>query len=179
MTADLRSIALTSARLSLRSFIAADAPESFAASTTTLTRFMGWDPSPSLKAFAEVWSEWVPQMASGTDLALVIRLKTTGEFLGMAGLHHIGSPEPEIGIWIKEAAHGLGYGREAVATTIAWAGENVGAAGFIYPVVVQNHSSRHLAESLGGTPVGTRQLRKPSGEVLDELVYRVPSSIAP
>jgi hypothetical protein len=30
-----------------------------------------------------------------------------------------------------------------------------------------------LAESLGGTLVGTRQLQKPSGVVLDEVVYRI------
>jgi RimJ/RimL family protein N-acetyltransferase len=173
MTVDLRSIALTSTRLALRSFTAADAPESFAATTPTLTRFMAWDPSPSLEAFAEVWSEWVPRIASGTDLPLVVRLKSTGEFLGMVGLHHISGLEPEIGIWIKEAAHGLGYGREAIATTIAWASEKLGVAGCIYPVAVQNHPSRHLAESLGGTFVGTRQLRKPSGVVLDEVVYRI------
>jgi RimJ/RimL family protein N-acetyltransferase len=174
MTVDLRSIALTSLRLSLRSFTAADAAESFAATTPTLTRFMSWDPSPSLEAFADVWRAWLPRIASGTDLPLAIRLKTTAEFLGMAGLHHIGSPEPEIGIWIKEAAHGLGYGREAIAAIIAWAREKVGAAAFIYPVAVPNHPSRHLAESLGGALVGTRQLRKPSGMVLDEVVYRIP-----
>jgi RimJ/RimL family protein N-acetyltransferase len=97
----------------------------------------------------------------------------------MAGLHHIGSSEPEIGIWIKEAAHGSGYGREAVAATIAWASENVGATAFIYPVVTQNHSSRHLAESLDGTLADTRQMRKSSGVVLDEVVYRVPPSMTP
>ena len=64
-------------------------------------------------------------------------------------------------------------GREAIAATIAWAREKVDAAAFIYPVAVQNHPSRHLAESLGGTLVGTRQLRKPSGVVLDEVVYRI------
>jgi RimJ/RimL family protein N-acetyltransferase len=173
MTVDLRSIALTSPRLLLRSFTPADAPESFAGATPTVTRFMRWDPSPSLEAFAEVWRTWMPRIAAGTDLSLVVRLKTTGEFLGMAGLHHIGSPEPEIGIWIKEPAHGLGYGREAVAAIIAWASETVGAAGFIYAVAVENRPSRRLAESLGGTLVGTRQLQKPSGVVLDEVVYRL------
>ena len=99
----------------------------------------------------------------------VVRLQSTGEFLGMAGLHHIGDPEPEIGIWIKEAAHGFGYGRDAVATAIAWASSELGATGFIYPVVKENWPSRHLAESLGGTLVGTRTLTKASGVVLDEV----------
>jgi RimJ/RimL family protein N-acetyltransferase len=171
---DLRALALTTARLSLRSFTAADAVDSFAAATPTLTRFMGWDPSPSLSTFADVWREWLPQMAAGTDLALVVRLASTGDFLGMVGLHHIGSPEPEIGIWIKEAAHGAGYGREAVAATIAWASQRIAAAAFTYPVAIENHSSRRLAERLGGRPIGTRELRKPSGVILEEVVYRIP-----
>jgi hypothetical protein len=42
-------------------------------------------------------------MAAGTHLALTIRLQSTAEFMGTAGLLCIGQPEPEIGIWIKEA----------------------------------------------------------------------------
>src|SRR3974390_3765032 len=83
---DLRYVALTSARLTLRSFTAADAAEAFAHATPTVTRFMAWDRSPSLSAFAEVWQRWLPKMASGTDISLVIRLTSTGEFLAVRGL---------------------------------------------------------------------------------------------
>ena len=117
-------------------------------------------------------------MAAGTDVSLVVRLTSTGEFLGMAGLHQIGDPEPEIGIWIKEAAHGAGYGREAIAATIDWASRRLELAAFTYPVAVENRPSRRLAESVGGALVGTRQLRKPSGIILDEVVYRIPALAA-
>ena len=40
-------------------------------------------------------------------------------------------------------------------------------------------SSRRLAESLGGTVVGNRVLEKPSGVMLDEMVYRIPARDAP
>ena len=169
----LQNIVLISARLILRSFTEHDAGESFACATPTLTRFLGWDPSPSLAAFALIWREWLPKMAAGTDLMLAVRVKSTGEFLGMAGLHGIGGAEPAIGIWIKEAAHGVGYGREAVATTIAWACRSIGATAFTYPVAVENLPSRRLAESIGGKITGTRKLRKPSGVALDEVVYRI------
>src|SRR5947199_92995 len=108
---DLRTVALATTRLSLRSFTPADAAESFAASTPTLTRFMRWDPSPSPAAFAAI---------------------------------------------------------------VAWASRELQAAGFTYPVAVANRSSRRLAESLGGTLVGTRELRKAGGVVLEEVVYRIP-----
>src|SRR5208282_1744025 len=151
---DLTGVELLATRLSLRTFTSADAPEIFAAVCPTITRFMSWDPSPSLAAFAEVWRQWLPRMTAGTDLRLVIRLASTDEFLGVAGVHRIGSPEPEVGIWIKEAAHGLGYGRESIVAIVKWAPAHTGAAAFIYPVAEQNHRSRRLAESLRGTIVG-------------------------
>jgi RimJ/RimL family protein N-acetyltransferase len=174
MARDLRTINLVSPRLALHSFSAADAPDSFAAATPKIARFMGWDPASSLEAFAEIWRAWLPHMEAGTDLPLVVRLRETGEFLGAGGLHNLASAEPEVGIWIKEQAHGCGYGREAVATAIAWASRELSATGFIYPVVVENRASRHLAERLGGRLVGTRTLRKPSGAVFDQVVYRIP-----
>jgi RimJ/RimL family protein N-acetyltransferase len=172
---DLTGIELLANRLSLRAFTPADAPEIFAAVSPTITRFMSWDPSPSLAAFAEVWRQWLPRMAVGTDLSLVIRLRVTDEFLGVAGIHRIGSAEPEVGIWLKETAHCLGYGREAVAA-IVWARAHIGATALIYPVAKQNLPSRRLAESLHGIISGERNLRKSSGVVLDEVVYRIPSA---
>ena len=175
---DLRAVAIESKRLSLRSFTDADAAESFAAATLVVTRFMGWDPAPSPAAFAEIWHEWLPRMAAGTDVMLTIRLRSTGEFLGVAGLHRIGTPEPEPGIWIKEQAQGIGYGREAIAAAIVWAARALGVTSFEYPVAVANRRSRRVAESLGGVLVGTRVLVKPSGVALDEVVYRIPAANA-
>jgi RimJ/RimL family protein N-acetyltransferase len=173
---DLRNTDLSSPRLSLKAFVPEDAKEVFGAVTPRLTRFMSFDPSPSLDAFARVWGAWLPQMAAGTDLFLVVRLRSTGEFLGVAGLHGIGNPEPETGIWIKESVHGSGYGWEAVATVVAWASRECGATAFLYPVVEENRPSRRLAESLGGTVVGARRLRKSAGLEHPEVIYRIPAS---
>jgi hypothetical protein len=91
---DLTSVKPFANRLALRAFTPADAPEIFAAVSPTITRFMAWDPLPSPAAFAEVWRQWLPRMTAGTDLSLVIRLRATDEFLGVAGIHGIGSAEP-------------------------------------------------------------------------------------
>jgi RimJ/RimL family protein N-acetyltransferase len=117
-------------------------------------------------------------MAAGTDVMPAIRLASTSEFLGMAGLHGVGRTETEVGIWIKETAHGSGYGREAIATLVSWAYRSGRVTEVIYPVVIENRPSRHLAESLGGVLIGNRQLKKPSGEVMDEVVYRLPPPVA-
>jgi RimJ/RimL family protein N-acetyltransferase len=171
---DLSDTALVSDRLSLTAFTADDAPEAFAGASATVARFMKWEPAPSLEAFADLWRNGIAGMKAGNELSLVLRLRSTGEFLGLAALHNIGSADVEIGIWLKESAHGLGYGREAIAAIVAWACEHVAAEGFIWPVVEQNQPSRRLVESLGGVVVGRRVLKKAGGDVFNQLVYRIP-----
>jgi RimJ/RimL family protein N-acetyltransferase len=124
---DLRNLLLTSARLRLAAFQPADAPEVFAAVTPRVTRFMSFDPEPSLDAFAAVWRGWLPKMAAGSELFLVLRLGESGEFLGVGGLHELGAAEPIAGLWLKEAAQRQGYGPEAVAAMIEWAAGVTGA----------------------------------------------------
>ena len=114
-------------------------------------------------------------MCAGTDGYFVVRVKRTLEFLGMVGLHDTSAAELETGIWIKESQHGYGYGREAVAAVISFAARNLGKRAVVYPVVERNVSSQRLAESLGGSIVGTRLLRKPSGVEHPEVVYRIPA----
>jgi len=172
---NLSSVSLSSQRLLLQSFTPKDALESFKAQTPTLTRFMGWDPAPSLEAFAPIWQSWFPKMCAGTDGFFVVRVKPTMEFLGMVGLHNISAAEPEMGIWIKESQHGRGYGREAVAAVISFAARNLSKRAVVYPVVEQNGSSRRLAESLGGSIVGTGLLLKAGGVEQPEVVYRIPA----
>jgi RimJ/RimL family protein N-acetyltransferase len=172
---DLSSVSLSSQRLYLKSFASEDALEVFEATTRTLTRFMAWEPAPSLEAFAPIWQSWFPMMCAGTDVHFVVRMKPTLEFLGMVGLHNTSAAEPETGIWIKELQHGYGYGREAVATVISFTARDLGKRAVVYPVVEQNGPSRRLAESLGGRIVGTRLLRKTDGIKHPEVVYKIPA----
>jgi RimJ/RimL family protein N-acetyltransferase len=167
---DLSSVSLSSQRLFLKSFASEDALEVFEATTPTLTRFMAWEPAPSLEAFAPIWQSWFPMMYAGTGVHFVVRMKPTLEFLGMAGLHNTSAAEPETGIWIKESQHGYGYGREAVAAVISFTARDLGKRAVMYPVVEHNGPSRRLAESLGGSIVGTRLLRKSDGAKHPEVV---------
>jgi phosphoribosylglycinamide formyltransferase-1 len=168
---DLRGVTLTSARLALAPFTAADAAEVFDAVTPGLTRFLAFEPSASRDAFAEVWRGWGPQMARGTDLHLVVRGVQGGEFLGIAGLHGAGGPEPELGIWIKETAQRRGYGREAIRAMVAWAAQGVDVESFLYPVAAENWPSRRIAEGLGGTVIATQDRPK-----FITVLYRIPAT---
>jgi RimJ/RimL family protein N-acetyltransferase len=171
---DLRNLVLASARLKLAAFQPADAPEIFAAVTPRVTRFMSFDPEPSVDAFAAVWRGWRPKMAAGSELFLVLRRKESGDFLGVAGLHDLGKAEPTAGLWLKETAQRQGYGPEAVAAMIDWVAGATGACAVLWPVVEVNRPSRRLAEGLGGSVIGTKRLRK--GEIEHpEVIYRIPA----
>ncbi len=176
MTATTRDMSpddwtIDSRRLQLRPFTPEDAGEAFAAITPGLTRYMAFDPPASEHAFAAVWSTWLPTIADGTDVTFVIRRYADDAFLGLAGLHRTADAEPELGIWIAEAMHGHGYGREAVAAVRALASRRLDRAAFRYPVAEQNTPSRRLAESLGGVPVAREQNVK-----YIAIVYRIPAA---
>ena len=64
-------------------------------------------------------------MKKGQELVLAILNKKTKEFLGVAGLHHIDTPYPELGVWTKKSAHGHKYGREAMTALKEWADDNL------------------------------------------------------
>ncbi len=171
---DLSGTTITSTRLTLASFVASDAAEVFAAVRPSLTRYMAFEPSPTPDAFAEIWRTWGPKMAAGTDLFLSIRLRDTGGFTGIAGMHRVGEREPEAGIWIAESRHGNGYGREAVGAVVNWAARELGVAALAYPAAEANRPSRRLAATLGGVVIGTGTLKKPGAD-LPTLIYRLPA----
>ncbi len=159
-------IRIQSPRLQLSEFQILDAPEVFACITPAITRFMRWEP-PS-------WSEYLARceerlrMPNPNSLYFVIRRYADNGCLGMASLENCDTPSPELGLWIRESAHGQGFGREVVAALAGWAHENLGKESFIYPVAMQNTASRRIAENLRGEIIGHRTSPK-----YESVVYRI------
>jgi RimJ/RimL family protein N-acetyltransferase len=131
-----------------------------------------------LEAFQATGADWLARMEKGTDLPLLIRLASSREFLGMATLQYVDTAEPALGIWLKEGAHGKGYGREAGLAILAWVGKVRGAEVLQYPVVAGDIPSKRLAEALGGKKGGSHTLRKVSGTELKVLEYRIDTALA-
>lgn len=160
-------IVIRSPRLQLSQFQMKDAPEVFGCITPAIARFMPWEP-PS-------WSEYVTrcqkrvQAPEPTKFSFVIRRLDKGECLGMASLEDADSVSPELGLWLKERAHGQGFGREVVAALVEWGHATLGKESFLYPVAVQNIASRRIAENLHGEIIGNRTNPK-----YDSVVYRIP-----
>lgn len=97
----------------------------------------------------------------------------TGEFIGNGGLHHINTKRPEFGVWVKESAHGHGYGREAMQAMKAWADENLDYEYITYPVDKKNMASRKVAESMDGVIEDEYPKETMNGSTLDCIEYRI------
>lgn len=107
-------------------------------------------------------------------LVMAVVHPISSEFLGVVALiGHQNLVAPEIGVWIKQSAHGHYYGRYAVHAICAWAVKHVRVKYFVYPVSKLNVPSQKVALSLGGTVVNEKMTRKESGELMDEWVYHI------
>jgi RimJ/RimL family protein N-acetyltransferase len=78
---------ITSQRLALRPFTAADADEAFACITPTLTRYLSFEPPSNPAQFEAVWRGWLQEIAAGTDFNFTLRERASGRFMGLLGLH--------------------------------------------------------------------------------------------
>lgn len=160
-------IVIQSPRLQLSQFRMTDAPEVFECITPAVARFMPWEP-PS-------WSEYVTrcekrvQAPEPDKFSFVIRRLDNRECLAMASLEDADFVSPELGLWLKESAHGQGFGREVVAALVEWGHAALGKGSFLYPVATQNIASRRIAETLHGEIIASRTNPK-----YDSVIYRIP-----
>ncbi|MBN9217411.1 MAG: GNAT family N-acetyltransferase [Mesorhizobium sp.] len=169
---DASLVEIRSERLRLKLFTAADAEEVFTAITPAITRFMQWEAPRSAAEFAKVWRSWLAPIVDGSDLHFVVRSLADHRCLGLVGLHAAKTQCPELGIWIREDSQGRGIGGEAVAAVAEWAIEHLDPECFEYPVAEMNIASRKVAESLGGSVVGSRSNAKYTA-----VVYRIPNRL--
>lgn len=170
---DLTKEVILTERLKLVALSAEYAQDIFENLTDEITTFMNpAAPKRIEETQAYIFSQ-LPKMKKGEELAVVILHKETGEFLGGGGVHHLDTDIPELGIWIKKSAHGHGYGKEAVTALKQWIDEHISYMYIKYPVDKKNTPSRKIAESLGGVVEDEYKKTNMSGNVLDEVEYRI------
>jgi len=119
----------------------------------------------------------VARMKRGEKLEMAILHGQTGEFLGDCGLRGLKTPVAEFGIWLKQSAHGHGYGREAVHGLYDFACRHFILDHFIYPVDRRNIPSRRIPESLGGRVVREYKKTSQSGFELDIVEYQIKPAV--
>lgn len=130
--------------------------------------------SPSDISETEVFiNESILVNGNGSELRLVVLKKESQEFLGCAGIHGITGQTPELGIWLKQAAHGNQYGLEVITAIKKWADGNLNYECLIYPVDRRNIASRKIPEALGGIIFTEYDTKNLSGNILHILEYKI------
>ncbi|MBA3030716.1 MAG: GNAT family N-acetyltransferase [Desulfobacterium sp.] len=171
---DLTSIRIEGDRVVLSSICGRYSNEVFKEFTPEITVYMVPKPTETIDETVSFIAESLKSMKAGNDLHLVITKKDNGEFLGCCGLHgRQNTKTPELGIWIKKAAHGNKYGQEAIQTLVSWAIGKINFDYFIYPVDKANIASRKIPETLGGIIFEEKMVSTMRGTILDEIVYKI------
>ncbi|AFY65001.1 GNAT family N-acetyltransferase [Geitlerinema sp. PCC 7407] len=170
---DWDTFQLETPRLDLRPVTLTDASEIFAAFTPDIARYLYPKAPDRLEETQHFIRQAVQGRHQGYDLTLVIRQKSDQSFLGMTGIHDIHTSHPELGIWLKRSAQGLGVGRETIHALKDWIAENLDAEYIVYSVDRRNLPSRKIAESLGGEIYRESQVMNLSGQILDSLEYHI------
>jgi [ribosomal protein S5]-alanine N-acetyltransferase len=170
---DLAFLQLNSDRLTLVPISLKYKEEIFQEFTAEVTRFMYPQPARAIQDTEKYIQSMIRGLENGTDVTWVMLKKADQEFLGVCALHRVNTDTPEFGIWIKIAAHGQGFGREAIACLKVWADENLHYHYLTYSVDYRNLPSRKIPESLGGQMARSFQLMSLGGQLLDLIEYRI------
>lgn len=142
--------------------------------TDEITRYMIPATPKDIREIDSFIEASIANMEQGNDIILVILDNMTREFLGVCGLHGRPNPnEPMLGIWLKKSAHGNHYGQEAIKYLADWTRKNIVHSHMIYPCDKANIASRKIAEHLGGVVFHEGQTKSMSGNVLNEVAYKV------
>lgn len=168
---DLLGLTITADRIELHTVSDADVPDIHTHFTPDITRYMHPKAATDIEETQRFVVAARRKARAGIDLQMVVRRKANGEFLGCVGLHDLDRPDPETGVWIKQAAHSQGLGREAVSALLDWAQRQLDFTHVRYPVDRRNTASRAIAEHLNG--VIPREFRSISaaGTELDQFEY--------
>lgn len=170
---NLEQISLESKRLILQAISLEYTEDVFREFTSEITTFMYPKPAQSISETEKIITDMIQQLENKTDLVLVILNKDNLEFLGICEVGAIDTDIPELGIWLKKLAHGHGFGREAIYALKDWVDKNLQYNYLSYPVDKRNIPSRKIAESLGGKVFREFQQINNSGNLLDEVEYRI------
>lgn len=140
--------------------------------TAEITKYQYPDPFPDLETANQALSGFCREMEAGDMLELVL-LSRKGEFLGSVEVFGLKEEAPELGVWLKSAAQGAGYGYEALKAVV----DALNALGkyryYIYEADVRNAPSRRLVEKFPFQEGERQELTTESGKRLILQTYRI------
>ncbi|MBS1494044.1 MAG: GNAT family N-acetyltransferase [Bacteroidetes bacterium] len=140
---------------------------------TSITQYMFPKPPVIIEETEEFIRSGEEGIKSGNDLRVVMTLKNTNEFIGLARLNDVKTDIPVLGLWVKKSAQGNAYGKEAITALYNWAKENLNYKYIKYNVDKDNIPSIKIPESLGGKIGGEKIMKSLAGHTLNILEYHI------
>ena len=140
--------------------------------TAEITKYQYPDPFPDLETANQTLSGFCREMEAGNMLELVL-LSRKGEFLGSVEVFGLQEEAPELGLWLKSAAQGSGYGYEALRAVMDYLNGLNKYRHYIYEADVRNAPSLGLAEKFRSEAGERQDLTTESGKELVLQVYRI------
>ena len=169
---DYLNLEIESQRLVLRSLSLDNIQDIFVNFTPEVTEYMFPKPAEDISETEEFVRKTLENMEKGKEIVFAVRTKE-GEFIGLCGIHSIKSKKIELGIWTKKAAHGKGYGLEAIAACIRYIRDELLFDVIVYPVDRRNAPSRRIPILMGGKLFKTYELKNLSGKTLEIEEYHI------
>ena len=140
--------------------------------TAEITKYQFPDPFPDMETANRVMSGFVKEMEEGNMLELVI-LGQKDEFLGCIDVFGIREETPEVGIWLKRSAHGMGYGYEALGAVVDELNKVGKYRYYTYELDVRNAASVRLVEKFPFEKGDYEEITTNSGKALHSQVYHI------
>jgi RimJ/RimL family protein N-acetyltransferase len=170
---DTSNITIETEKLYLKGITEEYKDDIFIEFTAEITTHMFPKPAEKIEETIEFIKTSIKENKAGSNFQVVILDKQNGDFIGCGGVHNIDRKTPELGIWIKKAAHGNAYGKEAIMALKEWADENLIYEYLLYPVVDENYPSRRIPELLGAKIAREYDEKNMSGKQQHILEYRI------
>lgn len=140
--------------------------------TEEITKYQYPDPFPDLETAHQVVSGFVADMEQGEMLELVICTREE-EFLGSMEVFGLGEETPELGLWLKSTAQGMGYGYEALKAVVEALNATKKYSYYIYEVDVRNTPSIRLVEKFRHEKGDCEEITTESGKMLKLQTYHI------
>lgn len=171
---DFSNITLFTGRLQLSSVRIEDTPTIFKEFRGVVVEYQDVFPAKTLDEQQRWVEEGIADAKAGKALLLVISDKNTGEFFGRCALKKVHTSTPELGIWLKQSAHGKGYAEESVRCALAWASEHLQYEYIKAFIQTANARSIHLIEKLGGLRIRQFTMKNTARGDLQVYEYKLP-----
>jgi RimJ/RimL family protein N-acetyltransferase len=177
---DLSKVKIESQRLILAPISLDFDKEIFAEFNDNVTKFMARGPNESLDATDDFIKSSIERTKAGEKLQLMVMSKD-GEFLGLTSIEKANTRTPELGLWLKEAAQGQGFGPELIFALADWAQSNLDFDYIEYRADSENPASWKIAERLiekyGGEYDGERPEMLRDGERMTKFYKIFPAAV--